>query len=956
MKTILKFKSLFTAATFVSLLLCSFAVKATSDDPLPCELRLDSSALKEASEAHVGFAGRLLAATQKNWSGNVHVSPTSLQVVLAMLADTTKGASLDQIISSLGLSESAILRQYSAYMSIAGNGGDPENMLRQMGNSFWLNETVLDGSEDYTVNSDLVAALENDFGASIEQFKDDEIGLADRINKKVAEQSNDLIQKILDEDPSGLIFAILNVLYIKGSFEHPFSKDKTVEESFTTPSGNTTKVAMMNSGKTGFEVKYFEKNGYKYVALPFKRQRQGPVYYMDLVLPPEGSTPTAEETNAFYSEAIANAVMNNGEKVMIKVPKFDFAQQYDLIPILKSMGVEDIFTRNADFSSFTQEGTPPPLYVNQALQAVVAKLDETGFEGAAATFMGVSKTTSIPRAASKSFVADRPFYYFVRQEGIAQDSFSAPDTVTNFIEFHGYIADPSQANSVEKKAESEIPEPVLGINPPRTDFKPDAPSTRPTPVPGTVRPPGIHPPGSPKPATELFSASHKIKIKADSSLSLDEVKQALNKIKAHVTDSKQFDSIKTIHVLISGSKAASIIAQVQELDFVEEIRAAKGQSAPEQAGPLTSPERRLFMMALGNDENQTSTLMTLGQSHNSIFFAHIEKAGSLIFSSSRSLEELNRAFPERIVTDVTESTSFPRYILDFDPEKTNPTELLSLVDNKGAIVLDSVLADRGKILILATAEIAEAIERDSTLNISKEQQSAFLVEDHAFKIPQGFAKEITLASAEVPIFIQLELRDNSDYLEIFSALDKTLKVFGTSFDKEGLGPRMIMLESPADAEQFLKITTDFPDTIAKVEISLEPPSLTYFLAEALERLLEPHSDILDIDQEAEIIENIKLCYSIFGDENFSNNAEIYLAAWKLYLRSDDASKREIEARETVIFEYFENLQKKGKLKMAQLASERDELNSVMPIEDYSSSFTKENWEKARAAVLGTPDQ
>ena len=106
-----------------------------------------------------------------------------------------------------------------------------------------------------------------------------------------------------------------------------------------------------------------------------------------------------------------NRIFNNGRNadVDVKLPKFYIENKFDAVDMLKNMGVTDIFNpQTADFSPML-EGAG--YYVGNILQNTVLGIDEKGTVASSASEVVVYRSID---ERNLEFVADRPFYYFIR--------------------------------------------------------------------------------------------------------------------------------------------------------------------------------------------------------------------------------------------------------------------------------------------------------------------------------------------------------------------------------------------------------------------------------------------------------------------------------------------------------------------------------------------------------------
>jgi len=93
-----------------------------------------------------------------------------------------------------------------------------------------------------------------------------------------------------------------------------------------------------------------------------------------------------------------------------KIPKFTAKNKINLNGILKSMGLDNAFSSNANFSLMNGKKN---LSLTEVLQSSLFSIDEKGIVAAAATAATLSITSIHPKETRASFIADRPFAYFL---------------------------------------------------------------------------------------------------------------------------------------------------------------------------------------------------------------------------------------------------------------------------------------------------------------------------------------------------------------------------------------------------------------------------------------------------------------------------------------------------------------------------------------------------------------
>ena len=92
------------------------------------------------------------------------------------------------------------------------------------------------------------------------------------------------------------------------------------------------------------------------------------------------------------------------------MPRFRLEAGFDLIPVLRRLGVEQAFTRQADFSGITEAER---LLINAVAHKAYVDVDEQGTEAAAATAITFRPTAAFRAPTPVTMTVDRPFVFAI---------------------------------------------------------------------------------------------------------------------------------------------------------------------------------------------------------------------------------------------------------------------------------------------------------------------------------------------------------------------------------------------------------------------------------------------------------------------------------------------------------------------------------------------------------------
>lgn len=331
-----------------------------------------------------------IAQPGENWI----YSPFSISACLSMAAAGANGKTEDDFKSILGLSDEIDFGFEKMLDAFEHAPAEPADFEMRIAQGAWI-------KDDFAILPSYAQLLSSFFHASAERVP---FGpeTARRINSWVSKMTRGKIEDLLTEDDlnekSRLVLA--NALYFHGSWQHPFPAHHTHKRAFHLSNGSAIECDTMSETSRAL---YFENETFQAAALSFHTDRKSPFRPACLLILPKNEP-------CFSEEAVKTALSSlNWRKVRFSVPKFILEEKIELTPILKTLGLERAFSKNADFSKIDGIGE---LCLSKVLHKTFFAFDEEGVEAAAATAAVINATTSIQpeREIAIPFIADRPFY------------------------------------------------------------------------------------------------------------------------------------------------------------------------------------------------------------------------------------------------------------------------------------------------------------------------------------------------------------------------------------------------------------------------------------------------------------------------------------------------------------------------------------------------------------------
>ena len=358
---------------------------------------------KAFRQGYLNFAFDLLRRNieQDGSSANVMVSPASVMIALDMTASGAANDTVTQMMALYGGADDP-QGQLSYAAKLLGRLNSSQGVTMHAADSIWVNGDIMpDGlAGDYT---DFVGGH---FDASVESLRFDNAALG-RINGWVKDNTDGMIDGILDELDPATAMVLINAIAFDGKWEKQYDDSQVTDESFTAASGDVRTVQMMS----GAERIYLEND----LATGFAKYYAGNQYAFVLMLPKDVNQNAGDMISAFTGESF-DAFMNSASRdytVVTKLPEFSYDWGRTIVPQLKAMGMEVPFDDSrADFSGMT--GSDNGLYIGNVIHKTRIEVGRNGTRAAAATAVEMRKNSiDIMPPEKKEVVCDRPFAYAI---------------------------------------------------------------------------------------------------------------------------------------------------------------------------------------------------------------------------------------------------------------------------------------------------------------------------------------------------------------------------------------------------------------------------------------------------------------------------------------------------------------------------------------------------------------
>lgn len=346
-------------------------------------------------------------------SSNVVFSPSSIHVVLSMVAAGSKGRTLDQFISFLRSATTSDLNALSAQLVtlIFADGSPSGGPCLSFVNGVWVEKS-------FSLNSSFQTTATSSYRAQAESvdFQTQAVQVASEVNSWVEKETNGLIKELL---PSGSVdgstrLILANALYFKGAWNDKFDSSQTKDYDFYLIDGSSVQVPFMTSKKKQF-ISTFD--GFKVLTLPYKQGEDKRRFSMYFFLPDEknGLQNLVEKMGSEPRFIDRHLPLQEVEVDKFRIPRFKISFGLEASTVLKELGLVLPFTGEGDLTEMVDSAHGQNLYVSSIFHKSCIEVNEEGTEAASAS-AAVIKLRALLMDGPVDFVADHPFVFLIRED------------------------------------------------------------------------------------------------------------------------------------------------------------------------------------------------------------------------------------------------------------------------------------------------------------------------------------------------------------------------------------------------------------------------------------------------------------------------------------------------------------------------------------------------------------
>ena len=326
---------------------------------------------------------------------NTLISPLSVSSALTMTANGANGQTKGEMEKVLG--SGMPLDELNKYLSsFSGSLTSGEDFKLKNANSIWFR----DEENRLTVEKDFLQKNADYFGTAIYKRAFDN-ATCKEINNWVSDNTDGMIDKILDSIPDEAIMYLVNAVSFDAEWGNVYKENDISDGKFTNSEDKLMNVTMMHST----ESIYLESDGCK----GFIKQYKGGKYSFAAILP-------GGDIKSFITSLSGeklSKILGSAEDciVEVKLPKFGYEYSSKLNDALSALGMPTAFDQNnADFSGIGKS-TMGNISIGEVIHKTKIEVNEKGTKAGAAALVELVDEGCV--IAEKQVILNRPFMYMI---------------------------------------------------------------------------------------------------------------------------------------------------------------------------------------------------------------------------------------------------------------------------------------------------------------------------------------------------------------------------------------------------------------------------------------------------------------------------------------------------------------------------------------------------------------
>ena len=327
---------------------------------------------------------------------NMVYSPLSIKYALNMLREGATGETkeeLDKVLKDLELTK---YESYKKNLSIA--------------NGIFIKEDFKNKIKDSYVDT-----LNKKYDAEVIY---DKFSSAKNINAWIKKKTLDIIDNVVsDEGVQSSKVLLANALAIDMEWLRKFDETGTHGDTFYKSNKDKKEAAFMSENTKDKSYNYYQDSELAILSMPLKKYGDTELEFVAIM--PKNLNDYILNGNVANDLKKIHEIGKN-EELIIRIPKFKFNYELNLVGDLQKLNINKVFTEDAELSLISDA----PLYVGDAIHKADIEFSEDGVKAAAVTVIYLNEATAIEQETKFiRLTFDKPFMFIIRDKNTKENWF-----------------------------------------------------------------------------------------------------------------------------------------------------------------------------------------------------------------------------------------------------------------------------------------------------------------------------------------------------------------------------------------------------------------------------------------------------------------------------------------------------------------------------------------------------
>lgn len=243
--------------------------------------------------------------------------------------------------------------------------------------------------------------MRNDYAGELFASED----IVSDMNKWVRKATNGMIDQIADDSMKNMLACLLNAVSFESGWREEYEDDDIYDEEFTDADGNAKEVPFLHSS----EQYYIEDDSFTGFTRPYKDTG-----FVFMALLPKKKRSQSFLVRALKDTDFTDLYQSRSDQydLNVSMPEFESSFDDDLTAFCREVGIETVFTEEADFTPMSSEWLKADSIIHKAR----IEVNRQGTKASAVSAMVVVAGCAPDFDRMKCVELNRPFLYAIVHE------------------------------------------------------------------------------------------------------------------------------------------------------------------------------------------------------------------------------------------------------------------------------------------------------------------------------------------------------------------------------------------------------------------------------------------------------------------------------------------------------------------------------------------------------------